>query len=103
MIGGIFRKSPEFASGYEFRGETSGWSNTQTISIPDVNPTIPTTTSTPASTSPSTYDNQPETNDYKPASIPLTTFLLVTAGFIGVIAVLLILLFQRQKTANLTK
>jgi hypothetical protein len=34
MIGGIYRVSPRFSSGYEFRGETSGWSNTQTIRIP---------------------------------------------------------------------
>jgi len=65
---------------YEFIGEKSGWSNTQTISIPDVNPTTPITTPTPTSTSPSTYDNQPETNDYTPPSIPLTTFLLVTTA-----------------------
>ena len=34
MIGGIYRISPQFASGYEFRGETSGWSETQTITLP---------------------------------------------------------------------
>lgn len=34
MIGGIYRISPLFASGYEFRGETSGWRETQTIIIP---------------------------------------------------------------------
>jgi hypothetical protein len=34
MIGGIYRISPRFSSGYEFRGETSGWSSTQTITIP---------------------------------------------------------------------
>jgi hypothetical protein len=34
MIGGIYRISPSFGSGYEFRGETSGWSETQTIIIP---------------------------------------------------------------------
>lgn len=34
MIGGFYRISPMFSSGYEFRGETSGWSETQTITMP---------------------------------------------------------------------
>jgi hypothetical protein len=40
-VGGIYRISPQFASGYEFRGVTSGWSNTQTVAIPasSVSPT----------------------------------------------------------------
>jgi hypothetical protein len=49
MIGGIFRKSPEFASGYEFRGETSSWSNTQTITIPAAS--VSTSTLNPTSSS----------------------------------------------------
>jgi hypothetical protein len=95
----------------EFVGQTSGWSDTQTVTIPNgaYTPTTPRptaqTTSTPTptdthdnpTTPPSTHENQPEANDYTPASIPLTTFLLVTVVFIGVIVVLLTLLFQRQK------
>lgn len=93
----------------EYVGQTSGWSDTQTVTIPNgaYTPTTPRptdqTTPTPTdtldnpTTTPSTHDNQPETNDYTPTSIPLTTFLLVTAVFIGIIAVLLILLFQRHK------
>ncbi len=33
-VGGIFRISPQFASGYQFEGVASGWSNTQTVTIP---------------------------------------------------------------------
>jgi hypothetical protein len=45
-IGGIYRISPQFASGYEFRGVTSGWSNTQTVTIPASSTSSPTPTPT---------------------------------------------------------
>ena len=57
MLGGIYRISPRFSSGYEFGGETSGWSNTQIIIIdesqtptPSLSPTSPVTTPTSTST-----------------------------------------------------
>ncbi len=34
LVGGIFRNSPQFASGYHFEGVASGWSPTQTVTIP---------------------------------------------------------------------
>jgi hypothetical protein len=49
-VGGIYRISPQFASGYEFRGVTSGWSDTQTVTIPASSTSAspsPTPTSTP--------------------------------------------------------
>ena len=101
MIGGIFRKSPEFASGYEFRGETSGWSNTQTITIPitsasaSPNPTSSNSTTAPTSTPTATNSNN------NSISVPLNAVIAVVAVFLAVIVALSLLLFRRhQKTAN---
>jgi hypothetical protein len=101
MIGGIFRKSPEFASGYEFRGETSGWSNTQTITIPitsasaSPNPTSSNSTTAPTSTPTATNSNN------NSISVPLSALIAVVAVFLAVIVALLLLLFRRHnKTAN---
>jgi hypothetical protein len=60
MIGGIYRISPRFSSGYEFRGETSGWSNTQTVTIPAFTPS-PTSPPSPDQTTDSTTEETPRT------------------------------------------
>ena len=104
MIGGIFRKSPEFASGYEFRGETSGWSNTQTITIPitsasaSPNPTSSNSTTAPTSTPTTTNSNN------NSISVPLNALIAVVAVFLTIIVALSLLIYRRhRKTAKLSE
>ncbi len=110
MIGQIGRVyNPNAASQidmfpYEFEGQTSAWSTTQTITVPantplsanspsptsPLNPTI-SPTSTPTTTNP--------TGNL--ISIPLSTLIAIFTIFLAVIAVLALLLFKRhRKTAN---
>ena len=58
LVGGIYRISPQFASGYEFNGVTSGWSNTQTV-------TVPASTSSSSTSAPS---SSPQNSTPSPAS-----------------------------------
>ena len=99
MIGGIFRKSPEFASGYEFRGETSGWSNTQTITIPAVS--VSTSTPSPTSSSNPTIapTSTPTTTNLtgNSISVPLNTLIVVVATFLAIIVALSLLLFRKHR------
>ena len=101
---------------YTFFGEESGWSETQTItlganSIDTPNPTLqndlsPTTIPnqiSPTNSTSWTYDaptqalaansNQLQT----PVSVPLLTFLIVFSAFLAIIAILLILLYQKRR------
>lgn len=89
---------------YDFTGETSGWSNTQTITISDgststttpnptssSNPTI-TPTLTPTSTPTSPANANPDS-----ISMPLSTLLVVGVVFVVIIASLLLLLYRRPR------
>jgi hypothetical protein len=100
---------------YNFAGQESGWSNTQTItigqssnSISNLTPPIeyqPTSTPTQIaptnSTSDWAYNPSPlsaNDNQYLAVdSIPLTTFLLVVTGLIFVIVVLSIIAFRKNQ------
>ena len=102
MVGNIFRKSPEFASGYEFRGETSGWSSTQTVTIPDSsnpNPPTPTPPSDPSITPAPSESAVPTQNGSSDNSITLPIEFLVafTVVIVLVSSLFAILLFKRHK------
>jgi hypothetical protein len=89
MLGGIFRKSIEFASGYEFRGATSGWSSTQTVTIPANIPLSP--TPTPSS---STLTPTPTPTVTSVSSAPNSSLLLITTIALVVIAFLLVIIIS---------
>jgi hypothetical protein len=99
MLGGIFRSSPAFGSGDEFRGAVSGWSSTQTISIPANTPLSPTPTSTSSSTPPNSTSTPTPTStpsigivaQYQSVVVILVILLLaVTTGFL--------IYFKKRKT-----
>jgi hypothetical protein len=100
MIGEIGRDGRYIPAPWVFRGETSAWSNTQTISIPaniplsftspsptsSLNPTIM-STSTPTTTN--STDN--------PFSVSLNTLIVVVAVFLAIIFALVLLLFRGHR------
>ena len=107
MLGGIFRKSLAFGSGYEFRGATSGWSNTQTISIPPNTPLTTPTTSPSASLSPTQNatesPNQSGSERGVLFGLDLEQLAIIILGVIvafllGVVAVLLLKIKSKKKT-----
>jgi len=102
MMGNIFRKSPEFASGYEFRGETSGWSSTQTVTIPDSpnpNPPNPSPSTDPTIASTPTTSPNPTQKDSSNNTLTLPIDSLVAFAVVAVLVSSLvnILLYRRYK------
>jgi hypothetical protein len=97
MLGGIFRESPAFASGYEFRGATSVWSNTQTIGIPANTPLSP----TPPSSSSPTLTSTPTPVSSAPDSslLLITTIALVVIAFLMVVIIFLLLYIRKRRIA----
>lgn len=102
MIGRISRQfNPNATSQidmypYVFSGETSGWSNTQIVTLPTKTPLNPNPTSSSPTTTPTTC---PTSN-----SVPLNMFVAVVAVFSVVVVAQLILLFRRhQKPSSLSK
>lgn len=102
MVGNIYRKSPEFASGYEFRGETSGWSSTQTVTIPaasNSNSPNPTPPSDPSIAPTPTNSADPTQNGSSDNSVTLPIEFLVafTVVIVLVSSLITIVLFGRYK------
>jgi len=100
MVGNIFRISPEFASGYEFRGETSGWSSTQTVTIPAAsnspNPTSPPDPSITPAPSESAVPTQNGSSGNR-ITVPIEILVAFTAVLVLVSSLITILLFKRYK------
>lgn len=90
---------------YTFYGQESGWSNTKTVAYGGFSAITPTPTSiTPtiipnenSTQVPSTGNSQVDAEGSILLSIPLTTFILVIAGFSVVIIVLALLLLKRKQ------
>jgi hypothetical protein len=80
-VGGIYRISPQFASGYEFEGVTSGWSNTQTVAIP--------ASSTSASSSPASTSTP---------TVPELSWLVIVTLLLFILSIAVIV--RHRKTAN---
>ncbi len=99
MLGGIFRKSPAFSSGDEFRGETSGWSSTQTIDIPANVPITSNSSPSPSSTLPNISPTSPPDS----VSADLAVNLAVVAIAILVISVVSLLLYVRHLRRSISK
>jgi hypothetical protein len=106
MVGGVYRISPRFNSGYEFRGVTSDWSETQTITIPNNSASpSPSLTLTPHITeSPSQKPSPIVTSTPQQVigqNVPTWFYALIT-GLLSVIVVLLgIIIMQKRNKAQL--
>jgi hypothetical protein len=97
MIGYIADSGPfseNFPREY-FEGETSGWSNTQTITIPEGS----TSTSTPTPSSSSNPTSMPTNSTVNSMTVPLSTLFAVVAVFLAIIVALSLLLFRKHRKA----
>ncbi len=74
--------------------ETSGWSKTQTITIPDGS--VSTSTPNPTPLNPTNTPTSANSNDNL-ISVPLDTLIVVVAVFLAIIAVLSLLLFRMHR------
>lgn len=73
---------------YTFHGETSGWSNAQTITVTEINPTL-TPTDTPHATS-----NEPTDNSI---TLPLTTLALTILVAVLVPSLVFIIFYRKRQ------
>ena len=102
MIGHIGRNQTmiPYPYPYVFFGETSGWSNTQTVTLPPKTPFSPSPSSTPSFTPIPTSN----VNSENSITLPLNTLIIIIAVFTLTIAALLVLLYMmHRKTVNLSK
>jgi hypothetical protein len=83
-------------------GQTSGWSSTQTLTIPQnsINQQNPTTSPTISDTPTTTDTSSPtssETGAAELVSIPLSVFTTVVAAFMIIIIVLLVVIYKKPR------
>jgi hypothetical protein len=100
MIGSIGRDAGSIPAPWVFRGQTSAWSNAQTINIPantplSANSPSPTSSSNPAITPTSTPTATNSTGN--PISVPLNTLIAVVVVFLAIIVALSLLLFRKHR------
>jgi hypothetical protein len=96
LVGGIYRNSPQFASGYHFEGVTSGWSGTQTVSIP---PYVPLSATPAPSSSSSTPTLTPVSSASNALFLLTATIALIVIAFL--LAVIIFLLIYTRKRSRL--
>jgi hypothetical protein len=98
MIGSIGRQfNPNATSQldmypYVFTGETSGWSNTQTVTLPANTPLSPNPTSSPATTPTQTPSQEPQQTDQNQTITVVAIAVVVIGAYLG----LLIYLIKRK-------
>jgi hypothetical protein len=95
---GYVSRTIGFASWY-FTGESSGWSSTQTITIPAVSVSTSTPSPTSSSNPTTAPTSTPTTTNLtgNPISVPLNTLIVVVAIFLVIIVALSLLLFRKHR------
>ena len=88
---------------YAFNGTESGWSTSQTVSIPANVPLSPTPAPSSSSSTPTSPTSTSVSSSSYASLLLITTVAFVIIAFLLAVIIALLLLMRHQKTANLSK